>query len=61
MDGGTKSNPYARWCGTRGWLSESVTGKRVLASLVRYCEGRLRLVVMRAVWIVLHYGPKARV
>jgi hypothetical protein len=22
------TDPYARWCGTRGWLSESVTGTR---------------------------------
>jgi hypothetical protein len=29
MDGDTESNPYARWCGTRGWLSESVTGTRL--------------------------------
>jgi hypothetical protein len=31
------------------------------AVLTRYREGRLKLVVMRAIWIVLHYGPKARV
>ena len=23
------TDPYARWCGTRGWLSESVTGTRL--------------------------------
>ena len=23
-----KSNPYARWCGARGWFAESVTGIR---------------------------------
>jgi hypothetical protein len=29
------TDPYARWCGTRGWLSESVTGTRFAYQLTR--------------------------
>jgi hypothetical protein len=28
------TDPYARWCGTRGWLSKSVTGTRFAVRLL---------------------------
>ena len=39
------TDPYVRWCGTRGWLSESVTGTRLCS--VEFLAKRFVVLVHR--------------